>query len=244
MEKSHSPRAASAAPRQIAIRPAIVEDAAAILQCLRAAFEPHRLQYTPQVYLDTVMTPETLPPAARIHDRVGCCRCPGQCRRNNRRRCRLFLGELPSWNGRAAGRSRARRSAALAASHGKTLDRQRVHARVTRHHRAAPARHALLRKKRLRAHRKSHGFLRHAPHRVRQAPPGLLAPVAQQHDTFCQLVTTKLPARPAFCGPTIPGSALFSSQGRDIFMLSGAEGSCPRFASWNSFASTHSKIIQ
>jgi ribosomal protein S18 acetylase RimI-like enzyme len=49
-----------AAPDEFVIRPANTEDAAAILQCLGAAFEPYRSQYTPQAYLDTVMTPETV----------------------------------------------------------------------------------------------------------------------------------------------------------------------------------------
>jgi len=60
MEKFHAARSAGAAPHEFAIRLASVEDAAAILQCLRAAFEPYRSQYTPQAWLDTVMTPDTL----------------------------------------------------------------------------------------------------------------------------------------------------------------------------------------
>ncbi len=60
MEKPRAANAAGTAPHEFAIRPAIVEDAAAILQCLRAAFEPYRSQYTPQAWLDTVMTPDTL----------------------------------------------------------------------------------------------------------------------------------------------------------------------------------------
>jgi ribosomal protein S18 acetylase RimI-like enzyme len=60
MEKSHTTRAASAAPNESVIRPASVEDAAAILQCLRAAFEPYRSQYSSQAWLDTVMTLDTL----------------------------------------------------------------------------------------------------------------------------------------------------------------------------------------
>jgi GNAT superfamily N-acetyltransferase len=55
MEKSYASKAASAA-NEFVIRPAHTEDAAAILQCLRAAFEPYRSQYTPQAWLDTVMT--------------------------------------------------------------------------------------------------------------------------------------------------------------------------------------------
>jgi ribosomal protein S18 acetylase RimI-like enzyme len=60
MEKRHATQEASTPPYQVVIRPASAEDAAAILQCLRAAFEPYRSQYTPQAYLDTVMTPDTL----------------------------------------------------------------------------------------------------------------------------------------------------------------------------------------
>jgi GNAT superfamily N-acetyltransferase len=60
MEKSHAPQAVSAPPAEFVIRLASAEDAAAILQCLRAAFEPYRSQYTPQAYLDTVMTPDMI----------------------------------------------------------------------------------------------------------------------------------------------------------------------------------------
>jgi len=60
MEKPRATKTAGAVPKEFVIRPASVEDAAAILQCLRAAFEPYRSQYTPQAYLDTVMTLETL----------------------------------------------------------------------------------------------------------------------------------------------------------------------------------------
>ena len=60
MEKPRAANAAGTAPHEFAIRPAIVEDACVILQCLRAAFEPYRSQYTPEAWLDTVMTPETL----------------------------------------------------------------------------------------------------------------------------------------------------------------------------------------
>jgi ribosomal protein S18 acetylase RimI-like enzyme len=60
MEKSHARQAASTSPDEFVIRLASVGDASAILQCLHAAFEPYRSQYTPQAYLDTVMTPDTL----------------------------------------------------------------------------------------------------------------------------------------------------------------------------------------
>jgi ribosomal protein S18 acetylase RimI-like enzyme len=42
------------------IRPATQEDAAAILACLRSAFEDHREAYTTGAFLDTVLTPDTL----------------------------------------------------------------------------------------------------------------------------------------------------------------------------------------
>jgi ribosomal protein S18 acetylase RimI-like enzyme len=60
VEKSHAPQAPGAVPQEFVIRPASAEDALAILQCLRAGFEPYRSQYTPQAYLDVVMTPDTL----------------------------------------------------------------------------------------------------------------------------------------------------------------------------------------
>ena len=42
------------------IRKANAEDCAAILKCLEAAFEPYRAGYTPDAWLDTVLTPQTL----------------------------------------------------------------------------------------------------------------------------------------------------------------------------------------
>ena len=60
MEKSYAAQGAAASPHEFAIRPARTEDVAAILKCLRAAFEPYRSQYTPQAWLDTVPTPDRL----------------------------------------------------------------------------------------------------------------------------------------------------------------------------------------
>ncbi|SRR6266851_4211403 len=60
MEKSRAAQAAGTSPDEFVIRPASAADAGVILQCLRAAFAPYRSQYTPQGYLDTVMTPDTL----------------------------------------------------------------------------------------------------------------------------------------------------------------------------------------
>jgi len=44
----------------ITIRKAVVADGLAILECLRAAFEPYRESYTPAGFTDTVLTPETI----------------------------------------------------------------------------------------------------------------------------------------------------------------------------------------
>jgi ribosomal protein S18 acetylase RimI-like enzyme len=60
MKNPHANPSIGDAPHEFEIRPATSEDAAAILECLLAAFEPYRSQYTPQAYLDTVMTPATL----------------------------------------------------------------------------------------------------------------------------------------------------------------------------------------
>ena len=48
------------APPTLSIRRATAADAGGILDCLRAAFEPFRSQYTPAGFLDTVLSPETL----------------------------------------------------------------------------------------------------------------------------------------------------------------------------------------
>ena len=42
-----------------------MSDAFGILECLRIAFEPYRVQYTPGAFADTVLTPQT------IQDRLG-----------------------------------------------------------------------------------------------------------------------------------------------------------------------------
>jgi ribosomal protein S18 acetylase RimI-like enzyme len=60
MENSQATKGPSIAPNEFVIRPASVKEAAAILQCLRDAFEPYRSQYSPQAWLDTVMTPDAL----------------------------------------------------------------------------------------------------------------------------------------------------------------------------------------
>jgi GNAT superfamily N-acetyltransferase len=41
-----------------AIRNGTYEDCAAILECLRAAFAPYRESYSPEAFLDTILTPE------------------------------------------------------------------------------------------------------------------------------------------------------------------------------------------
>ncbi|MGC2298033.1 MAG: GNAT family N-acetyltransferase [Acidobacteriaceae bacterium] len=43
-----------------AIRKATPDDADAILECLREAFEPFRRAYTPGAFADTVLTPDTI----------------------------------------------------------------------------------------------------------------------------------------------------------------------------------------
>jgi ribosomal protein S18 acetylase RimI-like enzyme len=47
-------------PTTFSIRPATAEDAAAILDCLRRAFEPYRSTYTPGAYRDTVLGIDTI----------------------------------------------------------------------------------------------------------------------------------------------------------------------------------------
>jgi len=48
------------AERNFSLSKARVSDSAGILDCLREAFEPYRTAYTPEGFLDTVLTPETL----------------------------------------------------------------------------------------------------------------------------------------------------------------------------------------
>ena len=47
---------------ELIIRKATAADIAGILACLRAAFEPYRSAYTPQAYLDTVLTQHSIYP--------------------------------------------------------------------------------------------------------------------------------------------------------------------------------------
>ena len=44
----------------LTLRRACAADAPAILECLRVAFEPYRNRYSPEAFLDTVLTPETI----------------------------------------------------------------------------------------------------------------------------------------------------------------------------------------
>jgi predicted N-acetyltransferase YhbS len=46
--------------KPFSVRRARPEDAASLLDCLRAAFEPYRALYTPAAFADTVLTPGTL----------------------------------------------------------------------------------------------------------------------------------------------------------------------------------------
>src|SRR5262249_13284065 len=45
--------------QQCTVRRARPEDATAVLDCLREAFEPYRALYTPAAFEDTVLTPDT-----------------------------------------------------------------------------------------------------------------------------------------------------------------------------------------
>ena len=56
--------ATPASSTPLSIRRATASDAAAILDCLRCAFEPYRDRYSPEGFRDTVLTPST------IHDRL------------------------------------------------------------------------------------------------------------------------------------------------------------------------------
>jgi len=47
-------------PDDFFVRNADADDAAAILRCLAAAFEPYRASYTPGAWFDTVLTPDSL----------------------------------------------------------------------------------------------------------------------------------------------------------------------------------------
>jgi predicted N-acetyltransferase YhbS len=47
-------------PDTVTIRQATEQDAAGVLACLRAAFAPFEIAYTPEAFEDTVLTPELL----------------------------------------------------------------------------------------------------------------------------------------------------------------------------------------
>jgi GNAT superfamily N-acetyltransferase len=46
--------------QRFTVRPAMPADSAGVLACIASAFEPYRDRYTPQAFLDTVLTPATL----------------------------------------------------------------------------------------------------------------------------------------------------------------------------------------
>ena len=52
--------ATPASSTPLSIRRATASDAAAILDCLRRAFEPYRERYSPEGFLDPVLTPSTI----------------------------------------------------------------------------------------------------------------------------------------------------------------------------------------
>ena len=52
--------ATSTSSAPLSIRRATASDAGAILDCLRRAFEPYRERYSPEGFLDTVLTPSTI----------------------------------------------------------------------------------------------------------------------------------------------------------------------------------------
>ena len=56
--------ATPASSTPLSIRRATASDADGILDCLRCAFEPYRERYSPEGFLDTVLTPST------VHDRL------------------------------------------------------------------------------------------------------------------------------------------------------------------------------
>jgi hypothetical protein len=64
--RGHCANGRLAAPRSkynvsmMAVRHAGARDAAGILACLQAAFEPYRREYTDAAFTDTVLTPDTL----------------------------------------------------------------------------------------------------------------------------------------------------------------------------------------
>src|ERR1700674_3603844 len=93
-------------PAAIEIRAANQGDAAAILQCLAAAFAPYRTEYTPAGFADTVLSPETVHlrleqmhvlDAAVAGNVVGT--ISGVCHAGE---CHLpGMAVLPEWRGRA-----------------------------------------------------------------------------------------------------------------------------------------------
>ncbi len=150
----------------ISVRKATSEDAAQILACLRAAFEDYRQQYTPEGFLDTVLTPETF--QERLAEMIVFAAVNDSNEVVGTIACNLVGGEeghlrgmavLPSFRGSgiagAIAEPRRRRAAIL-----------QMYAHYIGHDRAAPARDALLRETRLLPVREDLGFFRHAVSRV------------------------------------------------------------------------------
>jgi ribosomal protein S18 acetylase RimI-like enzyme len=91
---------------QWAIRKASLSDSPGLLKCLREAFEIYRSNYTPEAFIDTVLTQETLQQrlqtmrlfaavsaSGEIIGTIGCCvvdTCEGHVR---------GMAVLPSWQG-------------------------------------------------------------------------------------------------------------------------------------------------
>jgi ribosomal protein S18 acetylase RimI-like enzyme len=60
VERSHSKQEKDGAARAFRIRKALAADGAGIVNCLRAAFEEYRRQYTPGAFADTVLDHSTV----------------------------------------------------------------------------------------------------------------------------------------------------------------------------------------
>jgi GNAT superfamily N-acetyltransferase len=92
--------------KEIAVRTAIPEDSTGILRCLREAFEPYRMAYTPTAFLDTVLTSDTF--VTRLHTMtIFVAANKGEivgtiaCRRVNESQGHLRgMAVLPAWHGK------------------------------------------------------------------------------------------------------------------------------------------------
>jgi hypothetical protein len=154
-------------PAEIEIRAADHGDAAAILQCLAAAFAPYRSEYSPAGFVDTVLSPETVHlRLQQMHVLVAT--VAGNVVGTVSGVCHAGEGHFAR-NGSFTRVARQGSCREIARRHRKPAGFLRMQADHAGHNLAAQSCHEILREKRVPAFGEDLGFFWYAAARVRKA---------------------------------------------------------------------------